>query len=130
MRASRFGHVRGVRLLLAYLLALQALLGAWSSVAQASSFDPALSLCRSMAQGSGAQDQSEPAGGTPERSSHCQLMCLSGGCGSPQPPVAIVSVFACPALHARGVPFDMVAQVRIPVATGVAWNARGPPFAG
>lgn len=124
MRADASGRFKLLRVLLAYVLALQALLGAWAGVAQAGSpgFDPALSLCRTA-----LVDDSQPADSTHDRPAHCAVMCLSNGCGSADPPAAAVTALDYPiALAETGRAIRSAPAVLVSVST-LALRARGPP---
>lgn len=127
MRADHSGRFKLLRVLLAYVLALQALLGAWAGVAQAGSpnFDPALSLCRTAISG-----DSQPVDGSHSLPAHCGVMCLSAGCGTAEPPAALVT--------ALDYPMAAIGLVRAPRAEPLAprsvsshgQSARGPPSLG
>lgn len=127
MRADGSGRLNFLRVLLAYVLALQALLGAWAGVAQAGSlsFDPALSLCRTA-----SIADSQPVDGSDSRPAHCAVMCLSGGCGSAEPPAAAVAVFEYPlTLAETQQAYRLAPVVRVSVSSH-GLSARGPPSLG
>lgn len=114
---------RLARAALAYLLALQAVLGAWAGQAAAStSIDPALTLCRTTPSG-GAQQSGDDA--APR--AHCVAMCLSGACGAGDPPASVSTEtkFASFRTAAISIRFG---RDRLPATEfHVALNARGPP---
>lgn len=127
MRADASGRLKLLRVLLAYVLALQALLGAWAGVAQAGSldFDPTLSLCRTA-----STVNSQPSDGSHSRPAHCAVMCLSGGCGSAEPPAGAVAVLEYPlALAGMEPAYRSAPTVRVSISIH-GLRARGPPSLG
>ena len=127
MRADASGRFKLLRVLLAYVLALQALLGVWAGVAQAGSlsFDPALSLCRTTLVG-----DNQPADSTHDRPAHCAVMCLGNGCGSAEPPAAAAAVLEYPlALAVTERAYRLAPVVRVSVSRH-GLSARGPPSLG
>jgi hypothetical protein len=117
---------RLTRIALAYALALQALLGAWAGLAHAgASFDPSLSLCRTIGTGE-AERSGDPA--TP--GSHCAAMCLSGACAAGDPPVvvSVVAEFSAPRLPFIGDTY--LVDVVSGAVQSRGLTARGPPSIG
>lgn len=113
------------RIALAYVIALQALLGSWAGSAVAAyslSFDPSLVLCR--ATGGDAQSPVHGDG----MNQHCAMMCLSGGCAAGGPPAAVSASVTFPLPLVVAVPSagDQLLPVRL---TG-GLHARGPPSIG
>lgn len=127
MRADASGRFKLLRVLLAYVLALQALLGAWAGVAQAGSpfFDPALSLCRTA-----APSDSQPTDGSHSQPAHCAVMCLSGGCGSAEPPAAAVVALDYPKAPVGLAQPHGAAPSALTSVPSHRRNARGPPSLG
>jgi hypothetical protein len=113
------------RVALAYLLALQTLLGAWvghATAATSNAFDPSLTLCRTA--GAGETQKSDRDGIVP---AHCAVMCLSAACGGSAPP-ALVSAeveFLPQRVHAVSLPAAADAVGGKLLHRGL--NARGPP---
>jgi len=105
---------------LAYLVALQALLGVWAAPFATASFDPSLTLCRTLADG----EKKSGDTGTP---SHCVAMCVSGVCSSDAPTLASATMEFSPA--------DATSIVRMAAEDGPSsrtlpgssLGARGPP---
>lgn len=124
MRRATSLKTRIGRLALAYALALQALLGAWASTAVAAGhrFNPAPSLCRTLAAG---ETPTGDAGGA-ERI-HCVLMCLSGACGGVGPPAASGVAFVFAPLRSVDLLPAIVLDGRRLLAQGGWLTARGPP---
>jgi hypothetical protein len=116
------------RIALAYVLALQALLGAFAGLAVAGdsqSVDTSLSLCRTLADGS-----SQPTEDHTGLGSHCALMCLSGACAAGDPPAA-ASVAAEFSPHRATFTSNPAVDDRPPsAAPGFGKSARGPPSVG
>ena len=116
---------RLARIALAYALALQALLGAFAGVAVAAGsggFDPALSLCRTI-----ANDERQPSTDHDGPVTHCAAMCLTGVCAAGDPPLAASAAIEFP-------PFLVAFMVRFATddqdaspALFHGLNARGPP---
>jgi hypothetical protein len=109
---------------LAYLLALQAVLGAWAAhtAAAASAADPTLTLCRTTASGDAQQSDDDAAGGA-----HCVAMCLSGACGAGDPPAAASTELEFPIQPTWAVSIS-VGRDRLHAAEfHLPRNARGPP---
>jgi heme A synthase len=123
MRRGTPLKTRLARAALAYLLALQAVLGAWAvHAAASSSIDPALTLCRTTP-GGGAQQSGDDA----VPAAHCVAMCLSGACGVGDPPAAVGAEadFASFRTAAISIRFG---RDRLPAGElHVTLNARGPP---
>jgi hypothetical protein len=109
---------------LAYLLVLQAVLGAWAAhaAAAASTAEPALTLCRTTASDDAQQSDDDAA-----RGPHCVTMCLSGTCGAGDPPTAASTVLELPVLRTAAVSIRIgrdrfhVPEFHLPL------NARAPP---
>jgi hypothetical protein len=124
MRRGTGLRSRIARIALAYLLALQAVLGAWAvhSAAAASAADPSLTLCR-ISPGGDAQQSDNGAA----RGAHCVAMCLSGACGGGDRPAAASTELELPILHTTAVTLQHgrdplhAAEFHIPL------HARGPP---
>lgn len=124
----RGANSKFIRLALAYVLAMQALLGVWAGHAAAANsqlLDPSISLCRTAAavDAQRSDDSRAPA-------SHCAAMCLSGSCGAGNPPVAVsvATEFAPPHLAYASIPH---VRDTFPFgAPGHGLNARGPPSIG
>lgn len=114
-------RIRAARLLLAYALALQALLGAWAGAATAgaASFDPSLTLCRTENPLSQSGDQAAPA--------HCVVMCLSGTCGGGDPPANVEAVAEYAPARLASFENPDFRTVFPPAAHGAGPRARGPP---
>jgi len=111
----------------AYLLALQALLGAWVGHAGSApgAFDRSLTLCRTAV--SGETQKSDGETGTP---AHCAVMCLSGTCGAGDPPTTVAVVVEPLAPRADASAIQAVSDRVNAAAQHVALNARGPPTIG
>jgi len=120
---SRLGRVA-----LAYLLALQALLGAWVGHAGASTLDaidPSLTLCRTAT--AGETQKSDGEKGSP---AHCVVMCLSGACGAGDPPATVAVAAELLPWRAGAISIRAVADSVAAAAQHIALNARGPPSIG
>ena len=122
--------VKLARIALAYVLALQALLGALAGSAAAAiplSIDPALSLCRTIVDGgtqpSGDGDRDSPV-------THCALMCLSSACAAGDPPAAAGASVEFPPRRAASVSRPATDDHCRPPGLPVGLNARGPPSIG
>jgi hypothetical protein len=114
--------------MLAYVLALQMLLGVWAGAAQASgslSFDSALSLCRTMTPG-----DTQPADGQHSVPAHCAVMCLSGACGSTEPPAAMMQTADFPPARIMLAPAFVLLRPSLSSIAGSGLHARGPPSIG
>lgn len=114
------------RVALAYVLALQALLGAFAGSAAAAdtrSFDPSLSLCRTIAGGEPQQSGDHPA-------SHCAVMCVSGACAAGDPPAAAGAAIEFPQLRATSISVLAADDHRGSSALRPGLSARGPPSIG
>lgn len=113
-----------IRLALAYALALQALLGTWAGASAAADqgFDPARSLCRTLAAGDTQHDDSSAIPGP-----HCALMCLSAACGAAGPPATFSVGIEFALLRLAGIIVVAVLDGRPASALGGLINARGPP---
>lgn len=128
MRARGFSWFKYLRLVLAYVLALQTLLGVWAGAAQASgspSFGSALSLCRTMALG-----EAEPADGQPGLPGHCAVMCLSGACGSAEPPATVILAADFPPSPLKLAPTFALSWPHLSSIADSGLYARGPPSIG
>ena len=107
---------------LAYLLALQAVLGVWVAHAAAADPSPTLSLCRTT-----ANADAQPSGDDAARRPHCVTMCLSGACGAGDPPAIASTELQLPFLRtqAASIPHGCdrlrATELRVPL------HARGPP---
>jgi hypothetical protein len=112
---------RLARLAVAYAIALQGLLGAWSGVASAHSVerDASLSLCRTLAAGDAAPSD----GAAPN---HCVVMCLSGACGGSNPPMpmSVATEYAAPQIAVLSGDDHQTTRSIAPFS---ALSARGPP---
>lgn len=114
------------RISLAYVLALQALLGVWAghagAAASPTSLDPALALCRTLANGTAPQsgDETAPA-------AHCAVMCLSGVCGAGDPPATLAIAVDFPPPRIATVSMSSTRHPLAVLAPGRGLNARGPP---
>jgi hypothetical protein len=114
------------RITLAYLLALQALLGAFAGPAAAATpngFDPSLVLCRT-ATGEPQNQGSDRDGAAPP---HCVVMCLSGACAAGDPPAAITAEVEFQAPRVRAAALPALADAAVGALLPPAVNARGPP---
>jgi hypothetical protein len=119
---------RLMRLALAYLLAMQALLGAWAGHAAAAnsrSLDSSLSLCRTLAAGEMPQSVDD---GAPRP--HCAAMCLTGACAAGDPPAAVRVAFEFSPPRIAYVSTSDVRDTFPSAAPGRGLNARGPPSIG
>lgn len=116
---------RLARVALAYLLALQALLGVWAghaAAAEPDAFDPSLTLCRTTA--TGETQKSDRDAALPQ---HCAVMCLGGACTSADPPaVASAEVEFLP-LRTGAVAIPAVHDVAAGTLLHLGVSARGPP---
>lgn len=114
------------RVALAYLVALQALLGAFAGHAAAATprgFDPSLVLCRTAA--SDPQNQgSDRDGAVPP---HCVVMCLSGACAAGDPPATVKDEADFQPPRGRATSLAAFADADIAALLPPAVNARGPP---
>jgi hypothetical protein len=120
---SRLGNVA-----LAYVLALQTLLGAWAGHAGVSTpgaIDPSLTLCRTAS--AGETQKSDGEKGSP---AHCVVMCLSGGCGAGDPPATVAVAAELLPLRTGAISIRAVADSVAAAAQHIALNARGPPSIG
>jgi hypothetical protein len=116
---------RLARVALAYLLALQALLGAWAGHAAAAApdgFDSSLTLCRTAA--AGDTQKSDRDAVLPQ---HCAVMCLSGACASGDPPPIGSAEAEFLPLRTRAVAISAVPAVAGGTLPNSGVNARGPP---
>lgn len=116
---------RLARVALAYLLALQAVLGAWAGAGLASPsapFDPALTLCRTQ-----ANDAQHPGSDAPALPPHCVLMCLSGACGAGDPPAAVVTKAELLPPAQAPTSLKAVRELFRAATPLVRLSARGPP---
>jgi hypothetical protein len=116
------------RIALAYALALQTLLGAFAGLAVAAnsgSIDPALTLCRTVADGEAQQpgDGNAPV-------THCALMCLSGACAAGDPPAAASATMEFPPLRAAFASVPATDNHCSSPGLRSGLNARGPPSIG
>ena len=126
----RGSNSKFIRLALAYVLAMQALLGAWAGHAAAAnslSLDPSLSLCRTAATADARQSDDN---GAPAAPPHCAAMCVSGSCGAGNPPaaVSVATEFSPPRMAYASIPD--VRDTFPSAAPGHGLNARGPPSIG
>jgi hypothetical protein len=123
MRGDSF-KLKLTRIVIAYAIALQALLGVFAGPA-VGSFDPALSLCRTVADGEAqpSDDHSGPA-------THCAAMCLSGACTGGAPPLAASISVEFPQRRAVSVSVLTVDDRFALASPGSGLNARGPPSIG
>lgn len=119
---SRLGSVA-----LAYLLALQALLGAWvgHSGSGTFAFDPSLTICRTAVAG-----DMQKSGGEQGTPAHCLVMCLSGTCGAGDPPATVAAVVEPPVPRTGAVSLPAAGDRVASAAQHVPLNARGPPSVG
>ena len=114
------------RIALAYLVALQALLGAWAGHAAAAAtdaFDPSLVLCRT-ASGEPQNQDTDRNGAVPL---HCVVMCLSGVCAGGDPPAMVGAAVEFQPLHGRTIFFAPVTDADVTPLPHAGVNARGPP---
>lgn len=114
------------RVAFAYLFALQTLLGAWAGTtvtASLASFDPALTLCRTLADGT---PQPFDDGAAPRP--HCVLMCISSTCNSGSAPAIISAVLEVLPPLAAARPIEAVREFFLLVTAPVRLSARGPPL--
>ena len=113
------------RIALAYLVALQALLGAWVGHAAAATdaFDPSLVLCRT-ASGEPQNQDTDRKGAVPL---HCVVMCLNGACAGGDPPAMAGAAVEFQPLHGRTIFFVSVADADVTSPPYAGVNARGPP---
>ena len=121
MRRGTTFKSRLARLAFAYLLAFQALLGAWAGTATAAGHlvDPSLALCRTVASGDAQQSDDAPP-------THCAAMCLSGACAAGDPPT--VSSVAAEYAPARIAILSSHDRTTVPsTALLLTLGARGPP---
>jgi hypothetical protein len=113
------------RVALAYVLALQTLLGVWAGHAAASTpnaANPSLTLCRTVA--GGETQNSDRDAILP---SHCAVMCLSGACADGSPPALIGAAAAFLPLHTRAISLPAAAAAVGGTLLHVGVSARGPP---
>jgi hypothetical protein len=114
---------RLARAALAYLLALQAVLGAWAGQATAStSIDPALTLCRTTPSGDAQQTGGDAAPGA-----HCAAMCLSGACGAGDPPASVSTEAEFANVRAAAIAIRFGRDRLAAAEFHVTLHARGPP---
>lgn len=112
------------RAALAYLVALQALLGAWAGHAMAAgpnAFDPLLTLCRTAA--AGETQQSDRDAVVP---AHCAVMCLSGACADGSAPAVIGTAMAFLPLQGGSIALTTADVIGGAALLSGAY-ARGPP---
>ena len=113
------------RITLAYLVALQTLLGSFGGSAVAGNslvLDPSVALCR--AAGGDMQPLDQGDGAKP----HCAVMCLSGGCaaGGSTPAVSASVEFPVSLVVSVSPAGDRLS----PVTLTCGLYARGPPLIG
>jgi hypothetical protein len=116
---------RLARVALAYLLALQALLGVWAghaAAAQREGFDPSLTLCRTTAAGESQKSDRDAA--LPQ---HCAAMCLSGACASADPPVVVGADVEFQPLRTSVVAISVGHDAASGTLLHLGVSARGPP---
>jgi hypothetical protein len=116
----RLAHVA-----LAYVVALQALLGVWAShaaAAESNGFDPSLTLCRTAATGEAQKSDRDAA--LPQ---HCAVMCLSGACASADPPVVGSAEVEFLPLRTRAVAIPAIRDAAGGTLPHLGVSARGPP---
>jgi hypothetical protein len=114
---------RLARAALAYLLALQAVLGAWAGHAAAStSIDPALTLCRTTPSGDAQQSDRDAA-----PAAHCVAMCLTGACAAGDPPASVSTEAEFASVRTAAISIRFGRDHLHPGEFHVALNARGPP---
>lgn len=116
---------RLARVALAYLLALQALLGVWvghAAAAEPNGFDPSLTLCRTTV--GGETQKSDRDGALPQ---HCAVMCLSGACASADPPVVVSAEIEFLPLRTRVAAIPVVRDAAGGTLPHLGVSARGPP---
>ena len=114
------------RIALAYLLALQALLGAFAGHAVAAipnGFDPSLVLCRTAA----AEPQNQGSDHDGVAPPHCVVMCLSGVCAAGDPPATISAEVKFQPLRGRATSLPAFADADVTALLQPAAHARGPP---
>ena len=112
------------RIALAYLLALQAVLGAWAvhTAAASTLVDPSLTLCRII-----ANSDTQPSGDDTALGPHCVAMCLSGACGAGDPPATVRSEAEFAGSRTTAISVLFGRDHSRPTELHVAPNARGPP---
>ncbi|MDQ8728833.1 hypothetical protein [Bradyrhizobium sp. LHD-71] len=111
--------------MLAYALALQALLGAWvgqAAAASSASLDPAAALCRTL-----AGDDTPQSGDEHAPAAHCALMCLTGVCAAGDPPATLAMSIDFPAGGIVLGSMPDIGRLLATLAPGGGLNARGPP---
>lgn len=116
---------RLARIAVAYVLALQALLGVWAghaAAAEPNAFDPSLTLCRTTA--AGETSNSDRDGALPQ---HCAVMCLSGACASADPPVVASVMVEFQPLRSRAAAIPVVHDATAGTLLHLGVSARGPP---
>jgi hypothetical protein len=116
---------RLARVALAYVVALQALLGVWAghaAAAESNGFDPSLTLCRTAA--TGETQKSDRDSALPQ---HCAVMCLSGACASADPPVVASAEVEFLPLRTRAVAIPVVRDAAGGTLPHLGVSARGPP---
>jgi hypothetical protein len=116
---------RLARAALAYLLALQAVLGVWAAhpaAATSLSIDLSVTLCRTTASGDAQQSGDDAA-----PRAHCVAMCLSGACGAGDPPGAVATHVEFTAVRATAISILFGRDRLHATKRHVALNARGPP---
>jgi hypothetical protein len=111
---------------LAYLLALQAVLGVWvaHTAAAASVADPSLtpSLCRTT-----TNADAQPSDDDAARDPHCVTMCLSGACGAGDPPAVASTELQLPFLRTQAASIQPGRDRLNTAEHHVPLHARGPP---
>jgi hypothetical protein len=112
------------RTALAYLLALQAVLGAWAvhTAAASTSVDPSPTLCRII-----ANTDTQPSGDDAARGPHCVAMCLSGACSAGDPPASLRTEAEFSAGRTTAISVLFGRDHSRPTELHVPPNARGPP---
>jgi hypothetical protein len=113
------------RIVIAYAIALQAVLGVFAGpAAAAGAFDPALSLCRTVTgEAQSSDDHSAPT-------THCAAMCLSGACAGGAPPLAASVSVEVPQAPAAFITVLAVDDRFALASPGSGLSARGPPSIG
>jgi hypothetical protein len=115
---------RLARIALAYVLALQAVLGAWAghTAAASTSIDPSLTLCRII-----ANADTQPSGDDAARGRHCVAMCLSGACSAGDPPATLSTEAEFAGHRPTAISVLFGRDHSRPTELHVPPNARGPP---
>jgi heme A synthase len=115
---------RLARIALAYVLALQGVLGAWAvhTAAASTPTDPSLTLCRII-----ANADTQPSSDDAARGLHCVAMCLSGACSAGDPPATVSTEAEFSGARTTAISILFGRDHLRPTELLVPPNARGPP---